>query len=118
MTSPTKTVKERMETSAVAAHYFLKIDGIPGDCTDDQYRDWIPVESFLFVETQPTARFASSAGGASAGQIDMQDFVVVMKSGRATPKLLQTCASGRNIKEVLLECCNDRGENLRWTLSD
>jgi type VI secretion system secreted protein Hcp len=102
----------------VAVQYFLKIEGIPGNCANAQYRDWIQVESFLFVETQPTGRFVESVGGLNGGRIDMQDLVVVMNSGKATPKLLEACASGRHIPQVLLECFNDEGEHLRWVFSE
>ncbi|MEO7652407.1 MAG: type VI secretion system tube protein Hcp, partial [Bryobacteraceae bacterium] len=42
---------------------FLKIDGIPGESTDDAHKEWIEVLDFDHEMTQPASATVSSAGG-------------------------------------------------------
>jgi polygalacturonase len=42
---------------------FLKIDGIPGESTDDKHKDWIEILSYSFDIDQPSSATDSSAGG-------------------------------------------------------
>ena len=66
---------------------FLKIDGVPGESTDDKHKDWIEVLSFNFGESQPSSATASSAGGATTERVNFQDFGVVKHIDKSTPKL-------------------------------
>ncbi len=44
---------------------FLKLDGIPGESTDDKHKDWIELLSYNWGATQMGSATASSSGGAS-----------------------------------------------------
>ena len=76
--------------------YFLKIDGIEGESTDDKHRNEIDVESWSWGETN--AGTHAGGGGGGAGKVQMQDFHFVMKVNKATPKLMLACAIGQHIK--------------------
>jgi type VI secretion system secreted protein Hcp len=99
--------------------YFLKIDGIEGESTDDKHAKEIEVDSFSFGESQ-TGTF-SSGGGGGAGKVAMQDFHFTTRVSKASPKLFLACASGEHIKSAVLVCRRagkNQQEYMKVTLSD
>ncbi len=82
--------------------YFLKIDGVDGESTDDKHKGEIQVESYSFGAAN-SASF-SSGGGAGSGKVAMQDFHFVKKVDKASAKLLVACATGEHIKTATLVC--------------
>jgi len=100
------------------ADYFLKIDGIEGESQDSKHKNEIDVESWSWGETN-TGGTAFAGGG--SGKVQMQDFHFVMKTSKASPKLLLACASGQHIKDGLLsvrKAGRDQQEYLKFTLTD
>jgi type VI secretion system secreted protein Hcp len=81
-----------------AVDYFLKIDGVDGESTDDKHKGEIDVLSFSWGVTQ-TGTFQHGGGG-GAGKVSMQDFNFTMKVNKASPKLFLACASGQHIKSA------------------
>ena len=97
---------------ALAAYdCFLRVDGIPGESTDDKHKDWIQILSYSFGETQATVR---AGGGATAERVTMQDFKFTMATSKASPMLFLTCANGRHIKEVRLEVLRAGGDKTKF----
>lgn len=88
-----------------AVDYFLKIEGIKGESTDDKHKDEIDVESFSWGVSQTGTR----SGG--VGKVALQDFHFAKLISKASPVLFQTCASGEHIKEAVFvgEAANPRG---------
>ncbi len=80
--------------------YFLKIDGIAGESTDDKHKGEIELASFSWGETQQAA--AAGRGGAGAGKVAMPDFHFVMRVNKASPLLMLACASGQHLKSAVL----------------
>jgi type VI secretion system secreted protein Hcp len=80
--------------------YFLRIDGIPGESTDDKHKGEIDVESFSWSEQAGVS--AGGGGGGRTGKVSMQDFHFVARTSKASPKLLVACASGEHIKSAVL----------------
>ena len=80
--------------------YFLAVDGIEGESTDEKHKNQIELESFSFSEAQ-SGTFASGGGG-GAGKVSMQDFHFTMKVSKASAKLALACASGQHIKKAVL----------------
>jgi type VI secretion system secreted protein Hcp len=80
--------------------YFLKIEGIPqAESPDAEYKGsegWMQIESWSFGATQGGTM--SYGGGGGAGKVSMQDFHFVMKSNKASPKLMLACANGEHFK--------------------
>jgi len=90
---------------------FLKIDGIPGESTDDKHKDWIEILSYNFAITQMASAAARSATTAAAGErADFQDVSIVKYVDKASPKISSACAKGETIKEVLIDCCRAGGD--------
>ena len=88
--------------------YFLKIDGIKGESKDDKHKDEIDLQSWSWGETNAGSHVAGGGGG--AGKVQMQDFHFVMKTNKATPELMLSCAIGKHIKEATLTCRKAGGE--------
>lgn len=83
-----------------AVDYFLKLDGIDGESTDDKHKGQIDIESFSWGATQAGAHAAGGGGG--AGKVVFQDFHFTMKINKASPKLMLACATGQHIKSAIL----------------
>lgn len=77
-----------------AVDYFLKIEGIEGESEDQDHKGWIDVLSWSWSEHQ--AATMSQGGGGGAGKVSMQDFHFSMRVCKASPKLLEACASGEH----------------------
>jgi type VI secretion system secreted protein Hcp len=89
----------------MAVDTFLKIDGIPGESTDDAHKEWIEVESFSLGHTQSAGGATSTAGARTAGRVNMQDLHFVKKLDKSSAPLALHCANGKHIKEAVLEVC-------------
>ncbi len=93
---------------------FLKIDGVPGESTDDKHKDWIEVLSFSWGVSQRASGSASTGGGATAERADFQDFSIVKALDKASPKIALACADGTHIKEVIIELCRAGGDKVKY----
>ena len=99
--------------------YFLKFDGIQGESQDKTHKNEIEIESFSWGATQSGT--AARGGGMGAGKVQMQDFHLVMKVNKASPKLMLACAQGEHIKSATLTCRKagkEQQEYMKVTFSD
>jgi len=92
------------------ADAFLKIDGIPGESTDEKHKDQIEVLSFRHGVSQMGTASDSTAGSKSAGRCDHQDFSIDKELDKASPELNLQCSRGTHIKEMTLELCSATGD--------
>ncbi len=102
-----------------AVDYFLKLDGIDGESTDDKHKGEIDVVSWSWSESNSGA--SATGGGGGSGKVSMADFHFTMAANKATPKLMLACASGQHIKSGILTCRKaggDQQEYLKITMSD
>lgn len=93
---------------------FIKIDGIPGESTDEKHKEWIEILSFDHHIEQPASSTASSVGGATAERVNHGTFNFVHQLDKATPKLLEACCTGKHIKEVTIEFCRAGGDKVKY----
>ena len=107
-------MQSRKEKQKMAFDAFLKIDGIPGESTDDKHKDWIEVLSFDFGMEQPSSATDSSAGGGTTERVDVEDLAVMKHLDKASPKLYEFCCNGKHIKDVTLELCRAGGDKLKY----
>lgn len=89
---------------------FLKIDGIPGESTDDKHKDWIEILSFAHGLEQPAQSTASSAGGATAERVNHAPYEITHFLDKASPKIYEACCTGKHIKDVTIELCRAGGD--------
>jgi type VI secretion system secreted protein Hcp len=85
-----------------AVDYFLKLDGVPGECPKEGHKDSIEIESFAWGATN--AGTMAYGGGGGSGKVQFQDFSFTMKCNKASPVLMLKCATGEHIKSALLTC--------------
>lgn len=100
---------------------FLKIDGIPGESSDDKHKDWIEILSFSHGLSQAVTGSRSSGGAATAERCNHQDFSIVKSLDKASPKLNLFCCNGTHIKSVAVELCRATGDKqkyMEYKLSD
>jgi len=93
---------------------FIKIDGIPGESSDDKHKEWIEVVHYDHVVEQPASSTASSVGGATAERVNHGTFNFLHQLDKATPKLLEACCTGKHIKEVTFELCRAGGDKVKY----
>jgi type VI secretion system secreted protein Hcp len=74
---------------------FLKIDGITGETTG---QDFIEVLSFSFGITHPVA-----PSGAGAGKPSEIQFEIVKRTDKTSPALFQACATGKVLRQAELD---------------
>ena len=82
--------------------YFLKIDGVDGESTDDKHKNEIEVLSWSLGGSN--AGSFKSGGGGGTGKVQMEDFVVHKLVDKASAKLLVACATGEHLKSATLVC--------------
>ena len=93
---------------------FLKIDGIPGESTDDKHKDWIEIKSYSHGASQSASSTASSSGGATAERVHLSDLSIEKLVDKATPKLFEACCVGKHIKEVVIEVCRSGKDKQKY----
>lgn len=93
---------------------FLKIEGIPGESSDDKHKDWIEILNFDHKLEQPASATANSSGGATAERVNHADFVIKKLLDKASPKIYEACCTGKHIPSVTIELCRASGDKLRY----
>ncbi len=112
------------EAGAATVDYFLKLEGVDGESTDDRHKGEIEVESFSWGQNKPGLEqlgAGGSGGGAGAGKVSVHDLSLTMKSSKASPQLMMAVASGKHLKEAVLtvrKAGKDQAEFFKITLSD
>lgn len=76
--------------------FFLRLDGIKGESADAVHAGEIDVESFSWGETNATT-IGSATGGAGAGKVKFDQFVITTRVSSASPELAFKCAAGAHI---------------------
>lgn len=93
---------------------FLKIDGVPGESTDDTHEEWIEVLSFSHGVSQPASGSISSGEARTAERCDHQDFSIVKTLDKSSPKLALFCSNSQHITEVILVLCRAEGDKSQY----
>lgn len=112
-----------ISSQALAADYFLKLEGLPGESKREGHKDWIELESWSFG-TSNAGSLSAGAGGGS-GRTAMAEptpgsagsLTLVRPAAKATPQLYLACAKGKHIPSAKLERCAS-GACQRYELRD
>ena len=98
----------------MAGDCFLKIDGIPGESTDEGHKEWIEVMSYSHAVQQMSGGDRSTGGAASGGRCDHQDFSIAKTLDKTSPTLDLFCCNGTHIKNVVVELCRATGKKEKY----
>ena len=86
--------------ASMATDIFAKIGDIKGESTDNKHKDEVEVLSYSWGVTNPA--HIGTGGGGGAGRATFQDLSIVHKIDKASPQLLQACATGEHLKEATI----------------
>lgn len=99
--------------------YFLKIDGVESESTDEKHKGEIDVMSFSWG--QVNSGTAGHGAGAGAGKVMPSDFSFVKKMDKGSAVLMISCATGAHFKSAVLTARKAGGgqqEYLKITMQD
>jgi type VI secretion system secreted protein Hcp len=102
--------------------FFLKIEtpDVPGESTDAKHKGEIDVISWSVGLTNTGTHGGVGLGG-GAGKAQFHDFHFVMKVSKASPLLLQDCATGQHHGKATLTCRKagtEQQEYLKYYFAD
>ena len=84
----------------MAVEYFLKIAGVDGESTDEQFPGAISLESYSFGVTNAVS--VGRGSGAGVGRATLNELIVVKRVDKSSPTLLLDCAMGKVLPAVQL----------------
>ena len=84
----------------MASDIFAKIGDIKGESLDAKHKDEIEVLSFSWGVTNAVS--ITSGGGGGGGKATFQDLSIVHNIDKASPLLMQACATGTHLKEATI----------------
>lgn len=99
--------------------YFLKIDGVDGESTDDKHKGEIDVETWSWGATNDGS--AGHGGGGGSGKVNPQDFHFTKRVDKGSPALFQAITTGKHFKTAVFVARKAGGgqqEYLKVTMSD
>jgi type VI secretion system secreted protein Hcp len=108
-----------LTADAATVDYFLKIDGIEGESTDDKHKAEIEILSLSWGASNTGS--AATGAGRGAGKVAMQDLHFRAVMSKASPMLFLKCVQSEHIKEAVLvarKAGRDQHEYLKVTLTD
>ncbi len=91
----------------MAIAYFLKLDGIQGECTQSKHKDEIDILNWSWGATNPVTPVGA---GMSAGKVAMVDLHITKRVDKSSPKLLGLIVSGKHIGNAVLTCAKSTGD--------
>ncbi len=84
----------------MATDIFAKIGDIKGESLDAKHKDEIEVLSFSWGVSSTSS--SPTGGGGGAGKATFKDLAIVHTIDRASPLLLQACATGTHLKDATI----------------
>src|SRR5689334_12942732 len=88
--------------TSMAADIFAKLGDIKGESIDDKHKDEIEVLSFSWGVLHPQASAGAGGGGGAQGKTTFHDLSIVHKIDKASPVLMQACATGTHLKDATI----------------
>ena len=93
--------------------YFLKLDGIPGESLNPEYKENIDVESWSWGVSNSGNAIGRAAGG-GAGKASAQDIHFTALLSKASPQLALACTNGKHIPSATLTCIESGRSSLNF----
>lgn len=86
---------------------YVNIEGIKGEATNSDHRDWIEALSVFYSVLQSASM--ASGGGGGVGKADFPGVTFTHYYDRASPNLFKFCAAGKHIDTVVISACKAGG---------
>ena len=86
----------------MASDIFAKIGDIKGESLDDKHKDEIEVLSFSWGLSNSGSIVSGGGGGGGAGKATFHDLSFVHHIDKASPVLMQACATGVHLKDATI----------------
>lgn len=95
---------------------YLQLEGIRGESSDAQHKDWIECECASWRVVQPPSTTSSTAGGHTAECCYHTGVDLRKLTDLASPLLLQHCSMGKTISSAKLEFyrADGTGQRVRY----
>ena len=81
---------------------FVDFGDIKGESTDKDHKDWVVMVGYHQSLEHPVARTNLGAGAASKS-VAHSEFTIQKLVDAASPKLYESCSSGKHFKKVIIE---------------
>src|SRR5271163_3527153 len=98
----------------MAFNCFCKVDGIPGESTDQQHQDYFDVLSYSHGVSVDSSGGEAATGGHVEGRPNHDAFVVTKYVDKASPKLMENCSTGKHVPTVVIECWRNIEGNKKY----
>lgn len=98
--------------------YFIKIDQIPGESTDEKHKDEIEVLSYQFGMEHGDAGSSSTGGARTAGRVRHKPFQFTKVIDKASAKLLEKCCNGTHIPKAVFTAHRAQGDKQKYLQID
>ena len=96
----------------MAVAMFLKVEGIDGESKNKDHVGEIDITSWTAGMTQSGT--THKGGGSGGGKVNFQDISFTKEVDKATAPLMQACATGKHIPEIVLVTRKSGGEALDY----
>ncbi|HEU0119937.1 MAG TPA: type VI secretion system tube protein Hcp [Bryobacteraceae bacterium] len=94
--------------------YFIKIDQIPGESTDEKHKDEIEVIEYKFGMEHGDTGSTSTGGARTGGRIRHAPFVFTKVTDKASPKLLEKACDGTHIPKAVFTAHRATGQKQKY----
>ena len=91
-------IGSNLSNAFAASDYFLKLDGIDGESTDERHNNWIEVLSFSWGVSNSGSM--ASGGGGGTGKASFSDLHITKTVDKSSPKLMLAVATGEHLKTL------------------
>jgi len=93
---------------------YIKFDGVDGEATDANHKEWIEVLSF----SQTIHRGDSGSSVRTTAGVVFEDIVLTKELDKSSPKLAESVATGKVIPKVEFELTSSVGTYYKYELTN
>ncbi|MBN1764903.1 MAG: type VI secretion system tube protein Hcp [Sedimentisphaerales bacterium] len=96
---------------------FIKIEGVKGESTDKDHKEWIEVRQFKHTVRMPGGSDVSASGGLAGGKADCGDILFTKFTDTSTPALCVKSFSADKIPQIIIHMCDKTDDKLHVFLT-
>jgi type VI secretion system secreted protein Hcp len=101
----------------MAVDYFLKLDGVTGESTDQQHTGEIELASWSWGAHNPP-NIGSQTGGAGTGRVTMKHIDCTAQMSKASTALFEFCSQGKHFQTGTITCRKAGGGQQNFLVVD